>query len=255
MTPELQRNAGFEKFTPEDFFERFNLKEVSKPADLNALQRVAQAVGLPTGVKAEPVDEQGFTGTQRSNLEAGTEKLRQEYGDKFKADAPLHAALANPATLKIRWNIRSPKAIFHGDMTDDELQGTLQDEYSRNPRKASRGGSFFDRNAGGIPATMARFDKSNLSTGIHELGHYVLETIESLAVMPDASEQMKANVAALRSGRASRLAASGKKNTTKSWPRTWKNTSWKASRRPRDSSRFCNAWPGGWPRPTSKCET
>lgn len=46
-------------------------------------------------------------------------------------------------------------------------------------------------------ATMTRFANSDLSTGIHEMGHYMLESMRGLAALPNASEMLKEDLGKL----------------------------------------------------------
>jgi hypothetical protein len=72
----------------------------------------------------------------------------------------------------------------------------------QNARRGARGDINFFHNEGtdptkGFHAVLQRFAQSDLSTGVHEFGHYMVETMRGLAGMENASEQVKADLASL----------------------------------------------------------
>jgi hypothetical protein len=209
QTPEIQRNAGFENFTPEDFVKRYGFNEV-KVKDLNFLQTIAQKVGLPTGVTGEPVGPEGITEAQRGQYEGINKTAEAETKAAVSKGAPLtEYIMQNGGAESVEESLAKLKEakMVPSDWDEDKLQDALVEELSKLQEQMQKFGKtgkeqgrtvFVRREGGGFAATMARVrGAADLSTGIHEMGHYALNVMREVAAMPEASEQAKADMAAL----------------------------------------------------------
>ena len=78
----------------------------------------------------------------------------------------------------------TPDVTFEQKAKD--VKGQISFAYAKSGDRASE-----------FTATIDRFAKADVSTGIHELGHYMLESMRRLAAMPNASDQVKSDLARL----------------------------------------------------------
>lgn len=206
QAPEIQRNTGFENFTPEDFVKRYGFNEV-KVKDLNFMQTIAQKVGLPTGIKGEPVGPEGITEAQRTQYEGLNKTAEAEIKGNLSKGAPLtEYVLKNGGSESLEESLAKLKEskMIPADWDEDKLQDALVAELSNTQEQMQKFGNtgkeqgrtvFTRREGGGFSATMARVrGASDLSTGIHEMGHYALNVMREISAMPEASEQSKADM-------------------------------------------------------------
>lgn len=165
-------------------------------AAMNAWER-----GYFPGVKREDVTPQLITDAVRDEM-AGNPRYSAEQENPNKADTAdtlnqlqeyfdrLGVNLSELSDQEALAILRNPQAAEAGDVQQLEQGGNDDD---------ARGYiSFSPRGQSNRKFNITLSDKRDLSTLVHELGHYYLEVIQDLAQAKDAPQQIKDDVAAIR---------------------------------------------------------